>query len=407
MTLPGIRLSPVSRRGWRSLSGLPGPLLLLAAASCSPYDRYIGEVNAGAVDPSKFPTAYLGDDADPKQAGTGKFHPIVAKVNGQQVGYYRFPLPAAQARAPDPLVVSALSPALAYLFDPPVSGAYPATYRCRVPAERELRPENCPRSTSDSPYVTPPDPCPGYRFDPRVDAFRYDVQNPIVTALPDSAGYIPIVNEVPVTTNDLVCQSVKSEDTLLETPGVKVPVLPPAPGTFMGKSRGWPSGRYFAWALIDPAAEVLTLNDKGQEVGEYDRDRSKGFGPQRFGWWNKFMVAYLDGGQIPRQILADKDQVKLRAQRLYYPTAVAELDDKGNKIGVLDGEPFVGNDLLEGARGSDAYSPLCQVFSYDSADPMDPMDPNKLRIVDSAAKIDPATMKVTDTKTLVYCLQLQ
>ena len=393
MTLPGIRL-------YYAVS-------LLAAAGCSPYDRYVGEVNAGAVDPSKFPKAYLGDDADPKQAGTGKFHPIAATVNGKKVAYYRFPLPAAQAS--DPLTVSKLNPALAYLFDPTPSGAYPDTYRCRASEERSFRPENCAPSTGmpKDNYVTPPDPCRPYRFDPRVDAFRYDIQNPIVTALPDSAGYVPIVNEVPVTTNDLVCQSVKSEDTLLETPGVKVPVLPPAPGTFMGKSRGWPSGRYFAWAIIDPSAEVLTLDKDGNEVGEYGRDRSKGFGPQRFGWWNKFMVAYLDGGQIPRQILADKDQVKLRAQRLYYPTAVAELDDKGNKIGVLDGEPFVGNDLLEGARGSDAYSPLCQVFSYDSADPMDPMDPNKLRIVDSAAKIDPATMKVTDTKTLVYCLQLQ
>lgn len=383
--------------------GLSRALALLALGGCNPYDRYIGEVNAGAVDPSKFPRAYLGSDAVAGQAGSGKFHPIAAMASGKKVAYYRFPFAASQAA--DPLLIANLRPSLAYLFDPPSTGAYPDKYRCRVPEDRSRRPENCAPSAPKDNYVTTPDPCQPYRFVPRVDAFRYDQQGAILTALPDSPGYVPIVAEVAVTTGDLVCQSVKSEETLLATPGVKVPTLPPAPGTFNGKPTGKPSGRYFAWAAIDPAAEVLTLNDKGEEVGEYGRDVSKGFGPQRFGWWSKFLVAYLDGGPIPYQTLAEKDQIRLRAQRLFFPTMVPEKDDQGKIIGSVDGAPFEGNDVLEGARGGDGYSPICQVFSYDPSDPMDPMNPEKIKLASSVADID--LTRVKDTKTLVYCLQLQ
>src|SRR5438270_2511300 len=97
--------------------------LLIPLQACSPYDRHQGEYCAGAVDPAKFPAAYLGAGGDGKMSG-GRFNASAATAHGVAAPYYAFPFSAAQAGSSDPLAVSTsgdplAAPApLAYVFDP-------------------------------------------------------------------------------------------------------------------------------------------------------------------------------------------------------------------------------------------------------------------------------------------------
>src|SRR5436190_1802947 len=78
--------------------------LLLLLPSCTPYERHSGEFFAGAVDPSNFPSAYLGAGGDPKHGG-GVFTASQAFVKGAPVSYYPFPFSSAQSAADDPLLL--------------------------------------------------------------------------------------------------------------------------------------------------------------------------------------------------------------------------------------------------------------------------------------------------------------
>lgn len=369
--------------------------LALTGQACNPYERFTGEVNAGAVDPAKFPAAYLGDGGNGKMPGGGVFSPVAAWVGGQRVGYHRFPYPSSLARSKDPLLASAIEEQanLVYVFDRDAK-APTGRARCRVPDSRQSRPENC------SPTLEPGQPdsdraCSPYRFSPRADAVRYDEQGVIFTALPDAPGYTPFVQVVPVTVRDLECQGVKSEKTLLTaTPGVSLPLVQPpkdAPSGTLPTAK--PDRGVWVWPLIDPAANVQVLDKDGMPADV--TDPKERFGPQGWGWYNQFLTAFLEGGALPVPVV-DQGGPHYAAQRVYVPSSVYSEEE----MAVVDGELGMGYDVLEAARGSALYSPICQVFTYDP--PLDAM--MRPAPVDSVSKIDMNTVK--DQKQFFFCLQL-
>jgi hypothetical protein len=360
----------------------PATYLLFAsivASGCTPYEKRSGEFNAGPVDPVKFPAAYLGSGGDPKQAG-GTFNASAAYVNGKKVGYYPFPFSAAQfgtAASPsdDPLAITenggpdTFTAPNAYVFDPGSTKA------------------NCV-------------PTPGYVYDERRDGIHYDDQGNLFTALPASAAYVPVVAEVAVTSNGEGCQSIKSTATLVTDSQVTVQLKqPPAGSPPTAMATGVPDGKYLAWAIIDPSA---TVNFPNGMV-----DANTGLGPQKYGWYQHYLVAYLDGGYIPTMNNTLPGSMGMPGamvndmvpQILFVPSAIPAKDMKGNPvIGMTKGKPGSGFDVLQAARGDAAYSPVCQVMVFTPADPMNPTQ--------KAADIDMTTVKAAPTP-YIYCLQVE
>jgi hypothetical protein len=89
----------------------------------------------------------------------------------------------------------------------------------------------------------------------------------------------------------------------------------------------------------------------------------------------------------------------LGAQILYVPTEIPGTDMDGNPVAVpTDGQPGSGFDLLQAKRGTDGYSPICQVMTFVPADPLNPPT--------DAADVDQTTVAPAPTP-YIYCLQLQ
>lgn len=321
---------------------LPCLALALGFASlgaCSPYERRDGEFFAGTVDAARFPAAYLGEDAVPGRAGSGRFLPISAKAAGRDVVYYALPFPAHQARADDPLLLSSATTG---------EGALPRAY-------------------TFAPGCAAPQ---GYAFDQQRESYRQDQQGSVFVALPSAAGYVPLVAEYAVNAAGLPCQAIKSEEALLAREDLRASA----------------TGRYLAWPILDPAADVL-------DPGEAEAERlppSSALGPQRWGWYSRYLLAYLDGGAVPTQPAAGG--ARMKAQALYYPRTAPAMNGM-----TRPGAPGEGLDVLDAARGDAGYSPVCRVLSYEPKDPRQPAT--------DAAQIDPMTVK--DEKTLLYCLQLR
>lgn len=334
--------------------------LPLAVAGCDPYERRQGEYYAGSVDPARFPKEYLGAGATATRPGGGRFSPAAAKVAGRDVFYYSFPAPRNATGD-----LAALRTPLAYVFDPEPPSPFPAQPRCAVP--------------------------PGYQWDQRLEAFRLDEQGSIFTSLPGDAGYIPVVAQVPVTSMGQPCQDIKSEATVLSHPGVSVPRRPPAPDMPNAQPTGIPDGSLLAWAIINPAAQVNPVDPKTQ------------LGPQRWGWFNHYLLAYLDGGYLPTRQVMDMDRSyrALVAQRLYYPRQVGTRDAMG-MLQLRPGALGQGHDVLQAARGEPGYSALCQVFTYTAADPENPA-------TDAAQiEMDVMAMPMPDPMTpFIFCLQVR
>lgn len=366
-----------SRRG-AGPTRLAAALTLVAAAlgGCTPYENRFGEYSAGSVDPVKFPKPYLGEGGNGKRPGSGTFQYIAGHVNKTSVSYYILPLHGRQARATDPLDLGSLNVPLGYVFDPGSRGPDEDSSRCQGP--------------------------PNYNWDDRetrrLDAVRRDRQSAVFTQLPvdtDPAGgttYVPIVSEVVVTSNGLVCQDIKSEASLIERAGVDVqlPLVPPETMLPDDKPTGRPTGRFLAYAIIDPAADVLY--PESQVKGGHDA--IDGLGPQRWGWFGHYLLAYLDGGYIPIEPLSPGGKLRARTQRLFYPAKVWDAES----MMLVDGAMGEGNDVLEFRRGDEGYSPLCRVFTFEPKNP-------QMALEQSVAEIDQST--VQDTGELVYCLQTQ
>jgi len=346
--------------------------------ACNPYERRSGEYSAGSVDPIKFPSAYLGTDGDPKNPGGGTFQYVVAWVGGKPVIYYPLPFNGMQA-ASSQLDLLKLQTAtrpipLAYVFDPKQGDASADSDKCQKPE--------------------------GYEFDRQRDAVRYDRQGNLFTSLPtesDPAGntrYVPIVREVTVASSGNRCQDIKSEATLVTRTDVQVALDKPPEGNPTAMPTGHPSGRYLAFAIIDPAASVKPPEADAcpQEIAaKCSFDPVTGLGPQRWGWFQQYLLAYLDGGYIPLKVVQPMGKMLMQEQNLYYPETIR--DRMAGKD--VEGSLGMGLDVMDRRRGEDGYSPICHVYSFV---PKDTMNPEK-----SVNDIDMS--QVTDTKQYVYCLQ--
>jgi hypothetical protein len=368
------RRAPELGIGLFALISLPAALL----GACNPYERHSGEYLAGSVDPVHFPAAYLGNGGIAKMPGAGVFQYVAASVDGKATSYYPLPFNGAQASSDDPLDISGLDLPLAYIFDPQGGndGAAADSSSCKKPM--------------------------GYVYDTfarREDPYRMDRQGNIFTELPaesDPAGsstYIPVVSEVVVTSNGNPCQDIKSEATLVTRTDVTLSLAPPTPGVPGAKPTARPSGRLLAMAIIDPAGDVRFADPNNPY------DPMTRLGPQRYGFYGQYLLAYLDGGYIPQQIVykgggtgGDVTMARrLVTQDIYYPAHHA--DGQGQVVAGALGQGF---DVLQFRRGNDGYSPVCRVRSFEPADPMHPET--------SVAAIDPAT--VNDDGKYIYCLQL-
>jgi hypothetical protein len=300
-------------------------LVVAAAAACNPYSQRSGEFSAGAVDPVNFPTAYVGTGGDRTRPGRGSFTEVRAFAGGRPVGYYAFPFsttqlpPTAAGGNVDPLRLvdngmpyAKVPTPIAYVFDP----------------------------------TTPCLPPSGYVYDPQRDEVRYDTQGSVFTVLPTATynpgalptwSYVPVVSEVPVSAPGEACQMIKSEDTLKAN----------------ASTTGMADGKYLAWAIIDVAAPVYRVGQTSMT--------SNGFGVQKLGWYNHYIVAYLDGGYIPTATPADNSKTTMVTQKLYYPRSL--VTKNGN---TLPGGFGFGYDVIQYGRNDPNYTPVCQLFSYDT-----------------------------------------
>jgi hypothetical protein len=243
-------------------------------------------------------------------------------------------------------------------------------------------------------------PPSGYTYDPYRDAVHYDDQGYIFTGLPNANygigsnptwTYTPVVAQVPVTSNGEGCQDIKSEITVLTSSSVTVPQGPIRPD---GSPTGQPDGvNYYAWALIDPGALVL-------KAGESVSGSNFGFNHQKYGWFNQYLVAYLDGGRVP--IVPGSSPPRMQTQRLFYPRS-GLTPASANALGS-------GNDVMEFPRSDTAnYSPVCQVISYASG-PTPSRDAATIISLYGSTFQTPPPPTVQGgpiTPTFIFCLQVQ
>jgi hypothetical protein len=266
------------------------------------------------------------------------------------------------AHPANPLAVnSATVPApKVYVFDPTDQRPFPSPSKCAPPSSH-------------------------YVFDQRTEAYRSDEQGAIFTVLPDQPGYVPIVAEVHVDSKSEHCQSIKSARTLLARAGQEVDL----PLTSDLPRRSVTDGNYLAWAIVDPGADVRPVGPNG-------------LGPIHLGWYNKFLLAYLDGGYIPTEASSKAGPgdpfTVMRTQQLLTPDQILAFDGAGNTV-PGPGGLGKGYDILDARRGDDGYSPLCEIVGFT---PSDPLHPRK----DKAA-LDASELGSAHTLGFVYCLQVE
>lgn len=345
--------------------------VLCSASGCNPFERHEGSYSAGAVDPSLFPPPYLGTGGDGKRPGSGRFQYVTAYVHGNAIAYYPLPFHGRQATAQNPLDLSVQTLPLAYHFDPD-----------RTP------------DGADSRHCVAPS---GYTFDQQARrryAVPSDRQGNVFTALPTESdppgrtAYVPVVREVVVRSEKNPCQDPKSERSLISRDDLSIelatePAASPE-DPFHAIAVGKPSGRFLMWALIDPAAEVLFPSARLDPVTQ--------LGPQRFGWYNQYLTAYLDGGVVPIETISPHGKTIMKTQRLLYPTRV--FDRQNNSI--TNGGIGMGFDLLEFSRGDEGYSPVCRVYSFEPVKPESGFEK-------SLSEVNLSHM--TDTGRVMYCPQ--
>jgi hypothetical protein len=422
---------------------------------CDPYVAQRGEFNAGPVDAANFPLDYKGTGGDPNvhgfQSGRGRIFEINAYVNGSNAGYFRFPFTRVgdgssgqldgnndpirlledgrpYTRAPTPR---------AYVFDPTPTNPFPLSPKCDAPR--------------------------GYTYDERYDDVRLDEQGNIFTQLPiatqrpglsSTFTYIPVVAETALSAAGLACQSIKSEKRLKKAFG-------DPPGTV--------TGNYVLWAIIDPSAGVYrvgqdpnySLADGGFAGPRY----ATGIGVQKWGWFGQYFLAYIDGGYIPtvpRTVTEgtpprQKQLLVMKTQPLYFPgdgisdnptvqcgtpaqgcdpglrcvsgqcvacspvtgnpaaCSTGQVCDTGKCYRAIaqSGAPFKGYDVLKAKRGDTDYSPVCQLFRYDSRTTGSPQRPlllsdlPKSELEITGRNPQPVPRTSIDPPPYVYCPQVQ
>jgi hypothetical protein len=372
-------------------------LLVLAVTAllpaCNPYHNRDGEYYAGSVDPVNFNAAYQGTGYT-KGSSFGTFTPAAANYKGGLLAYYSFPfvngavgVPLTASSidvtgAPVNPMASFIAP-LAYVFDPqPVTNPFPTKQKCVAP--------------------------PNYTYDERTDGYRLDEQGNVFTDLPDDlkgyfggkANYLPLVSEVVAQSNSEPCQGVKSAETIVSHTDVTLPggLQQPVVASPNNFAVGKTDGNFLMWAVVDPSADVL-LPDA--VLGGNSHNPNTGLGPQRWGWFDHFLLAYLDGGYIPTNThtvpgmmgMPDMTITEMVPQIMYVPNAVP--DGMG---GVTAGTPGMGFDVMQFQRGDAGYSPLCHVLFFAPVDPMN--------LPTSFDQVDMTTVQ-PDTGTFIACIQVK
>jgi hypothetical protein len=317
---------------------VPLSLALMGLSGCNVYESWgVGEFNAGPVLAQNFPPEYLGAGANRMNAGTGSFTAVRSYSGEQLVGYYLLPLSPTQraASAATQLMVQNDGKAVA---SAPAPAAYVSSEGCKAP-------EN-------------------YTFDAARDDVRYDEQGVIFTALPTATyaagseptwSYAPVISRVQVTNYGADCQGMKSEKGVQANRQVEAAFFTNA----SNKLVPIPDSTYHAYAIIEPGAAVYRYTSTAA-----NRDPATGLGIQKWGWFNQYLLAYLDGGEIPtRQATATdgKVQVHMVAQKLYYPRSQVTVGTTNRTVGLGQGY-----DVLSAKKGEPGYSPVCQVLTYDA-----------------------------------------
>jgi hypothetical protein len=346
-------------------------LSLWLLSACNPYEGFGGNnFYAGPIDSTNFPAVYQGNMM-PGKPNTGTFTAASGFANGNMVQFYTFPSAAVNGTDPTVLVDTTaavpISVLPAYVFDPAPPSPFPAADRCVAP--------------------------PGYVFNLQVDSYPLNIQSNIFVQSPDgnvedpatftispgTVPYVPVVQEVPVTSMGENCQSYQNQAVLLGNGNnVAVPEDP------LGNPV--PDGKFLAWAIIDPGADVNPMN-----MVDF-------FGPgEHFGWYHHFLVAYLDGGYIPTTTTTTAAGSKITAntQKIYVPTMVPG----GTMPNTMPGSGF---DVFDAGRADAGYSPLCDVVNFV---PSAAQLASAATMPTSAAQIPAAAQ--TDTMTLIYCLLVQ
>jgi hypothetical protein len=386
----------------------------LFVGACNPYERRSGEYSAGSVDPIKFPPAYLGAGGRSNRAGMGTFQYLIAYVDGKPVIYYPLAFNGQQPKQlypdnGDPNFDRSLaqidlnflarawstggrSLPLTYVFDPKPTDTAPDSDKC-------IKPD-------------------GYAFDRQRDDVRYDRQGNVFTRLPiepdapagtvkmgSTTQYVPIVREVVVSSGTNPCQDIKSEATLVQRTDISVVLDPPPEGVVDAKPTGHPSDRHLAYAIIDPAADVQPPSCPADGECECPPDALDlckldpitGLGPQRWGWFGQYLLAYLDGGVIPiaaKQPDGVTGAKVAKTQRLFYPLVWNEDDmvweDQGHGLG---------RDVFDAKRGQDGYSPICELWTFEPASMN--LKQSELKV----SEIDVVARHPERTGKYIYCLQ--
>jgi hypothetical protein len=406
-------------RRWFLFSALLGGL-----SGCDPYgNRLPGEFNAGSADPFDFAPPYRGTGFTRQIAGRGTFTERRAFIgaSGSTGGYYFFPFSPSQINTTNYAATTRLPDS--YSTATSADFLNPASFI-------SLRVRGANAVPTPMAYVfdttgTPPNPLPStascikdHDYDPFKDDVRYDEQGSIFSSMPTanwaggslpSWSYVPIVQEVPVTSNGEKCQDIKSQETLLKRTDVTVQKGDPSPD---GTPTAVPDGKYLAWGVIDPGSPVFRVGETANNSNglgcpstiNADGVRVPTGAPcrpgQKFGWFNRFLVAYIDGGYIPTT--GPAATLRMRTQRLFYPRQIGTRTT-GAGIGL-----GVSNDVIEFARSDTAnYSPLCQVISYVS--PTDPPPNNLTAVLALQASFAPPPVPPaggTITPTFIFCLQV-
>jgi hypothetical protein len=351
---------------------------VVAVAACDGYEGFgENEEGLGPVDPVTFPAANLGSAGNRTQPGVGLFQETAAFADGAILGYFPYLYPS--TTIPDYLRIrennaaNARVPTIgAYVFDPtgmPPS-PLPGMQRCSPPG--------------------------GYVYDEVRDEVRYDQQGSVFAALPratynmgeaPTTAYVPVVAEWPANSSNQPCQRFKSR--------IQTEKLFPVQ----------PSGKFMAWLIIDPAAAVYKHTD------DPDMDM-RGLELQKWGWFNRYLVAYLDGGYIPTvdETITEgtppmmKQVVRMRPQTLYYPRSPVIGMNAAGMPTMAAGQRGAGYDVLDAKRGDGDYSPVCKVVTYDAGMPLAPAQLPK-RAEDIMAMFGPTIMDAA--VPYIFCLQVR
>jgi hypothetical protein len=374
--------------------------LALNLIACDPYTSRTGQYNAGPVDPITFPPENLGlsrtaSFAGRFKGGSGKFIAISANLSAsEKVDYFRFALPT-PAVAPDampkpvikPFAIPASAPRV-YVFDPQGTNPFVKS-GCKAPANYAYDPQVNDIALDEQGAIFTALPTANY--DPSAGAAGVSTEVP-VTLLGGARAYGPIVNTVPVTTADMACQSTKSEPDLAARKDVTLELGEANAST--GRRIGVGSGKYAAAVIIDPGAPVYDSFFDGK-VPTVGSKTPQGLGLQRWGWYNQFLLAYIEGGYLPTVEVAGKQQFK--PQRIFVPKKIL-----GKDMLPADGVVGAGYDVMEFKRGAEGYSPLCQLVFYDTPTPVAPSALPK-----SAADVVANFGTSLKPGEVFYCLQVQ